>query len=51
MPKASKSGKMINFNFSKVSKLTKIICPELSAVSSNFVDAQGLWKDEREEES
>ena len=48
LPKASISGKTVNFNFRKISKITKINCPELSTVASNFLDSHDFRKRERE---
>ena len=48
LPKASISGKMVNFNFPKISKVTKINCPELSTVTSNFLEFHGFRKRERD---
>ena len=41
---------MVKFNFPKVSKITKIDCPELSTLNSNFLDFHGFRKRERERE-
>ena len=50
LPKASISGKTVNFNFLKVSKITKLNCPELSTVTSNLLDFHGVRKIERASE-
>ena len=41
---------MVQFNFPKVSKITKIDCPELSTVTSDFLEFHGFRKREREGE-
>ena len=48
LPKASISGKMVNFNFPEIRKVIKKNCPELSTVTSNFLDFHGFRKRERE---
>ena len=44
------SGKMVNVNFPKVSKITKINCTELSTVTKNFLDFHFFRKRKREKE-
>ena len=39
---------MVNFN--KASKMTKVNCPKLSKVNSNFLDFHGFRKREKERE-
>ena len=51
LPKARISDKTINFNSPKVSKITKLNCPELSTVTSSFLDFHCFRKKEREGES
>ena len=48
MPKVRVSGKIINFNFPKVSKITKIGCLELSTATSSYLDFYSFRKRERE---
>ena len=48
LPKARVSGKTTNFNFPKVSKITKISCLELSTATSSYLDFYGFRKRERE---
>ena len=50
LPKAIISAKTSNFNFPKVTKITKINCPELCTVTSNFLDFHGFKKRGRERE-
>ena len=45
------SGKTVNVNFPKASKITKINCTELSTVTSNFLDFHVFRKRERERKS
>ena len=48
MPKVRVSGKIINFNFPKVSKITKIGCLELSTATSSYLNFYSFRKRERE---
>ena len=51
LPKARISNKMINFNWQKVRKITKLIFWELSTVTSTFLDIHGFRKRERQGEN
>ena len=50
LPKARVKDKTINLNFTKVSKITKMNCPELLTVTSSFLDFRSFRKRERERE-
>ena len=50
LPKTRVKDKTINFNFPKVSKITKMNCPELLTVTSSFLDFRSFRKRERERE-
>ena len=50
MTKARVKDKTINFNFSKVSKITKMNCLELLTVTSSFLDFPSFRKRERQRE-
>ena len=48
LPKAREKNKTINFNFAKVSKISRMNCPELLTVTSSFLDFRSFRKRERE---
>ena len=50
LPKARVKDKTINFNFPKVSQITKLNCPELLTVTSTFLDFRTFAVSERERE-
>ena len=50
LTKARVKDKTINFNFSKVSKITKMNCLELLTVTSSFLDFPSFRKRERQRE-
>ena len=50
LPKARVKDKTINFNFPKVSQITKMNCPELLTVTSSFLERERQRDREREGE-